>query len=52
MVVVCKSIRLRYLLPPTLIPLSGVDTTYFLSSCDKDSAIIFTTGRLPDGSPL
>jgi hypothetical protein len=32
-----------WLLLPTLIPLSGVGTT----CCDKDSAIIFTTGRLP-----
>jgi hypothetical protein len=35
-------------LPPTLIPLSGVGTTCFSSCCDKDSAIIFMTGRLPD----
>jgi hypothetical protein len=28
--------------------LSEVGTTCFLSCCDKDSAIIFTTGRLPD----
>jgi hypothetical protein len=34
------------LLPPTLIPLSGVRKTCFSSCCDKDSAIIFTTGRL------
>jgi hypothetical protein len=36
------------LLLPTLIPLSGVCTTVclFLSCCD--SAIIFTTDRLPD----
>jgi hypothetical protein len=33
---------------PTLILLSGVGTTCFSSCCDKDSAIIFTTGRLPD----
>jgi hypothetical protein len=39
------------ILPPTLIPLSGVGTTCFSSCCDKDSAIIFTTGRLPDVSP-
>jgi hypothetical protein len=39
------------LLPPTLIPLSGVGTTCFSSCCDKDSAIIFTTGRLPDVNP-
>jgi hypothetical protein len=40
------------LLPPTLIPLSGVSTTcYYSSCCDKDSAIIFTTGRLPDVNP-
>jgi hypothetical protein len=38
-------------LPPTLIPLSGVGTTCFLSCCDKDLAIIFTTGRLPDVNP-
>jgi hypothetical protein len=31
--------------------LSGVGTTCFSSCCDKDSAIIFTTGRLPDVSP-
>jgi hypothetical protein len=36
------------LLFPTLIPLSGVGTTSFSSCCDKDSAIVFTTGRLPD----
>jgi hypothetical protein len=34
-------------LPPSLIPLSGVGTICFSSCCDKDSAIIFTTGRLP-----
>jgi hypothetical protein len=28
--------------------LSGVGTTCFSSYCDKDSAIIFTTGRLLD----
>jgi hypothetical protein len=28
------------LLPPTLIPLSGVGTTCFSSCCDKDSAFI------------
>jgi hypothetical protein len=33
---------------PTLIPLSGVGTTCPSSCCDKDSAFIFTTGRLPD----
>jgi hypothetical protein len=27
---------------PTLIPLSGIGTTYFSSCCDKDSANIFT----------
>jgi hypothetical protein len=37
-----------FFLPPTLIPLSGVGTTCFSSCCDKDSAIIFTTGYLPD----
>jgi hypothetical protein len=36
---------------PTLIPLSGVDTTCFSSCCDKDSAIIFTTGHLLDVNP-
>jgi hypothetical protein len=38
-------------LSPTLIPLSGVGTTCFSSCCDKDSAIIFTTGRLPEVNP-
>jgi hypothetical protein len=38
-------------LPPTLIPLSGVGITCFSSCCDKDSAIIFTTSRLPDVNP-
>jgi hypothetical protein len=28
--------------------MSGVDTTCFSSCCDKDLAIVFTTGRLPD----
>jgi hypothetical protein len=28
--------------------LCGVGTTCFSSCCDKESAIIFTTGRLPD----
>jgi hypothetical protein len=37
---------------PTLIPLSTVGTTCFSSCCDKDSAFIFTTGRLPDVNPL
>jgi hypothetical protein len=41
----------HHLLPPTLSPLSGVGTTCFLSCCDKDSAIIFTTARLPDVNP-
>jgi hypothetical protein len=36
---------------PTLIPLSEVGTTCFLSCCDKDLAIIFTTGRLHDVKP-
>jgi hypothetical protein len=40
-----------YTLPPILIPLSGVGTTCFSLCCDKDSAIIFTTGRLPDVNP-
>jgi hypothetical protein len=31
--------------------LNGVDTKCFSSCCDKDSAIIFTTGRLPDVKP-
>jgi hypothetical protein len=31
---------------PTLIPLSGVGTTYFSSFCDKDSAFILKTIRL------
>jgi hypothetical protein len=35
----------------TLIPLSGVGTTCFSSCCDKVSAFIFTTGRLPDVNP-
>jgi hypothetical protein len=39
------------LLFPPLIPLSGVGTTCFSSYCDKDSAIIYTTGRLPDINP-
>jgi hypothetical protein len=30
---------------------SGVDTTCFSSCCDKHSAIIYTTGRLPDVNP-
>jgi hypothetical protein len=29
-------------------PLSGVSTSYFSSCCDKDSAIILTTGYLSD----
>jgi hypothetical protein len=35
------------------LPLSGVGTTCFSSCCDKDSAIVFTTGRgrLPDVNP-
>jgi hypothetical protein len=37
--------------PTTLILLSGVGTTCFSSCCDKDSAIVFTTGRLPDVNP-
>jgi hypothetical protein len=32
------------------IPLSEVGNM-FLSCCDKDSAIVFTTGRLPDVNP-
>jgi hypothetical protein len=43
--------QLKHLLLPTLIPLSGVGTTCFSSCCDKDSAFIFTTGRLPDVNP-
>jgi hypothetical protein len=47
------SVRHRYVskLLPTLIPLSGVGTTCFPSSCDKDSTIIFTTGRKPVVNP-
>jgi hypothetical protein len=44
--------EMRSLLFPTLIPLSGVGTTCFSSCCDKDWAIIFTNGRLPDVNPL
>jgi hypothetical protein len=36
---------------PTLIPLSEVGTTCLSSCCDKGSAIIFRTGRLPDANP-
>jgi hypothetical protein len=43
--------RDKIFLFPTLIPLSGVGTTYFSSCCDKDSTIIFTTDRLPDIYP-
>jgi hypothetical protein len=44
--------RKDILLLPTLFPtLSGVGTKCFSSCCDKDSAIIFTTGRLPDVNP-
>jgi hypothetical protein len=32
-------------------PLSGVGTKCFSSCCDKDSAIIFTPGHLPDVNP-
>jgi hypothetical protein len=35
----------------TLITLSAVGTTCFSSCCDKDSAIIFTTRRLPERQP-
>jgi hypothetical protein len=35
------------LLSPTPIPLIGVGTTCFSSCCEKDSANIFTMGRLP-----
>jgi hypothetical protein len=45
------NISVDNLLLPTLIPLSGVGTTCFSSCCDKDSAIIFTTSRLPDVNP-
>jgi hypothetical protein len=31
--------------------LSGVGTTRLSSCCDKDSAIIFMTGHLPDVNP-
>jgi hypothetical protein len=40
-----------FFLLPKLIPLSGVGTTCFSSCCDKNWAIIFTTGRLPDVNP-
>jgi hypothetical protein len=40
-----------YLLPPILIPLSGVGTTWFSSCCDSYLAIIFTTSHLPDVNP-
>jgi hypothetical protein len=43
--------RWAYLLPPTLIQLSVVGATCFSSCCDKYSAFIFTTGRLPDVNP-
>jgi hypothetical protein len=43
--------KLLYSFFPTLIPLSGVGATCFSSCCDKDSAINFTTGRLPDVNP-
>jgi hypothetical protein len=43
--------RQKLILPPTRIPLSGIGTTCFTSCCDKDSAIIFTTSRLPDVNP-
>jgi hypothetical protein len=36
---------------PHPFPLSGVGTTCFSSCCDKDSAIIFTAGRLPVNPP-
>jgi hypothetical protein len=36
---------------PTLIRLNRDGTTCFSSCCDKDFAIIFTTGRLPDVNP-
>jgi hypothetical protein len=45
-------LEVYYTLLPTLILLSGVGTTCFSSCCDKDSAIIFTTGRLPDVNSL
>jgi hypothetical protein len=42
--------HLKILFLPTLIPLSEVSSWYnmFSSCCDKDSAFICTTGRLPD----
>jgi hypothetical protein len=40
-----------YYLLPTLIPLSGIGTTCFSACCDKDSVIIFMTGRLTDVKP-
>jgi hypothetical protein len=49
---VCMQHRITHGLSfPTPISLSGVGTTCFSSCCDKDSAIIFTTGRLPDFNP-
>jgi hypothetical protein len=36
------------LLPTLFLHYVGVGTTCFSSRCDKDSAIIFTTGCLPD----
>jgi hypothetical protein len=39
------------LLFPTLILLGRIGTTCFVSCHDKDSAIIFTSGRLPDVNP-
>jgi hypothetical protein len=58
MVLICTQVAVTaqtqiipLLLFPTPIPLSGVDTTCFKSRCDKDSAIIFTIGYLPDVNP-
>jgi hypothetical protein len=36
---------------PTLIPLNGVSKICFSLCCDKDSAIMFMTGRLLDVNP-
>jgi hypothetical protein len=56
-IIISMQVLCSLLIFPTLIPLSGVGTTCFLkccdnphksSCCDKDSAIIVTTGRLSD----
>jgi hypothetical protein len=50
-VIIISLLMSLLLLPPTIIPLSGVGRTCFSSCCDKDSTIIFTTGRLLDVNP-